>query len=198
MLETHALRRLSVGPIDLILNAGSCLAIEGKSGSGKSVLLRMIADLDPHDGEMTLDGKACSSMPAPAWRRQVTYVPAESGWWADEVHAHFSSGTDFAALLPALGIPVDAASWPVSRLSTGERQRLSLLRALSPDTRVLLLDEPTSGLDVESVSLVEALMRDRLAKGIAILMVTHDPDQAERMAGRRLTLSDGRLESPQR
>ena len=193
MLETRALRRLLVGPIDLTLKSGTCVSLEGKSGSGKSVLLRMIADLDPHDGDALLDGQACSRMPAPAWRRLVTYVPADSGWWDERVDAHFGAGTDFAAILPTVGIPVEASTWPVSRLSTGERQRLSLLRALRPGNRVLLLDEPTSGLDAESVGLVEALLRERLGHGIALLMVTHDPDQAARMAEKHLELRDGGL-----
>ena len=77
MLETRSLRRLHVGPIDLQIEDGACVSVAGRSGSGKSVLLRMIADLDPHEGDALLDGKACSSMPAPAWRRLVTYVAAD-------------------------------------------------------------------------------------------------------------------------
>ncbi len=193
MLETHALRRLNVGPIDLMLEPGTCVSIEGKSGSGKSVMLRMIADLDPHQGDALLDGVACSRMPAPRWRRMVTYVTAESGWWDERVAAHFAAGTDFSTLLPSVGIAAEASSWPVAQLSTGERQRLALLRALRPENRVLLLDEPTSGLDGASVGLVEALMRAQIACGIAILLVTHDPEQATRMASRRLNLRDGQL-----
>jgi ABC-type iron transport system FetAB ATPase subunit len=193
MLEARALRRLNVGSIDLMLDSGACMSISGKSGSGKSVLLRMLADLDPHDGDVFLDGEACSGMPAPTWRRRVTYVSAESGWWDERVAAHFAADTDFATLLPSVGIPVEASSWPVARLSTGERQRLALLRALRPANRVLLLDEPTSGLDGGSVALVEALLRGRLAHGIAILMVTHDPEQAARMASRHLELRDGQI-----
>jgi ABC-type iron transport system FetAB ATPase subunit len=192
-LEARALRRLHVGPIDLTIERGTCVSIAGQSGSGKSVLLRMIADLDPHDGDAFLDGRACSRMPAPAWRRRVTYVAAESGWWDESVSAHFAAGTDFATLLPSVGLPPEASGWPVARLSTGERQRLALLRALGPDTRVLLLDEPTSGLDEASVALVEAVLRERLARGTAILLVTHDPDQAARMASRHLELRDGRI-----
>jgi ABC-type iron transport system FetAB ATPase subunit len=193
MLEARALRRLHLSPIDLTLDSGACMSISGKSGSGKSVLLRMLADLDPHDGDVFLEGEACSAMPAPTWRRRVTYVAAESGWWDERVAAHFAADTDFATLLPSVGIPVEASSWPVARLSTGERQRLSLLRALRPTNRVLLLDEPTSGLDVASVELVEALLQERLARGTAILMVTHDPEQAARMASRHLELRDGQV-----
>jgi ABC-type iron transport system FetAB ATPase subunit len=193
VLEASALGRLNVGPVNLVLESGACTSLSGKSGSGKSVLLRMLADLDPHDGEVFLDGAACSGMPASTWRRRVTYVAAESGWWHERVGAHFSPDTDWATLLPSVGIPVEASSWPVARLSTGERQRLALLRALRPANRVLLLDEPTSGLDVGSVALVEALLQERLARGIAIVMVTHDPEQAARMASRHLELRDGRI-----
>ena len=69
----------------------------------------------------------------------------------------------------------------------------TLLRALSPANRVLLLDEPTSGLDAENTGLVEALLRDRLSAGTAILLVTHDPEQAVRIASRHLEVRDGRL-----
>lgn len=195
MLQTQALSRLNVGPVDLTLEDGECLALMGPSGAGKSVLLRMIADLDPHEGDAVLDGQRCSATPAPAWRRQVTYVAAESGWWDPEVGAHFAPGTDFAALLPAVGIAAEAASWLVSRLSTGERQRLALLRALRPTTRVLLLDEPTSGLDVESVGRLEGWLQRQMARGVAILMVTHDPAQARRLASRRLELRAGRVQA---
>ena len=193
MLEIHAFSRLHIGPIDLDLGPGTCVSISGKSGAGKSVLLRMIADLDPHQGECFLGGRARSAMSAPQWRRQVKYVAAQSGWWDKVVAAHFPPDTDFATLLPAVGMVQQASGWPVERLSTGERQRLALLRALTPATRVLLLDEPTSGLDAASVEQVEALLRDRMAQGVAILMVTHDPEQAGRMASRHLELSDGRL-----
>jgi ABC-type iron transport system FetAB ATPase subunit len=193
MLEGHALRRLHLRPIDFVLRPGECVSVAGKSGAGKSVLLRMIADLDPHDGDVLLDGAPCSGMPAPRWRRMVTYVAAESGWWDEHVAAHFSPETDFAALFPAVGIPAEASAWPVARLSTGERQRLALLRALSPVNRVLLLDEPTSGLDAESTGLVEALLRGRLSGGTAILLVTHDPEEAARMASRHFELRDGLL-----
>ncbi|WP_034410952.1 ABC transporter ATP-binding protein [Derxia gummosa] len=193
MLELRGLARLNVGPIDLVVGAGECLAITGPSGAGKSLLLRMVADLDPHDGDCLLDGRSCAGMPATAWRAQVRYLPAESGWWRETVAEHFPSGTDFAAGLPALGLPAEAARWPVARLSTGERQRLALLRAIGPGVRVLLLDEPTSGLDAGNVAAVESLLAAQCAAGVALLLVTHDEAQAARLATRRLRLAGGRL-----
>jgi ABC-type iron transport system FetAB ATPase subunit len=193
MLELRGLRRLQVGPVDLAVKPGTCISIEGRSGAGKSVLLRMIADLDVHEGDAVLDGQACSAMPAPAWRRRVTYVAPDSGWWRERVGEHFAPDAGLDTLLLAVGIVPEAAGWPVARLSTGERQRIALLRALQPDNRVLLLDEPTSGLDRDSVARVEDLLRKRLAGGTSLLMVTHDPEQAARMASRRLLLSDGQL-----
>ena len=193
LLQAHALRRLAIGPVDLALASGECVSVMGASGAGKSVLLRMLADLDPHEGDASLDGARCSAMPAPEWRRQVAYVPADSGWWSARVGDHFLAGTDYATLFPKIGIAAEAATWRVSRLSTGERQRLALLRAIRPGVKVLLLDEPTSGLDGESVARVETLLRQQLETGIAVLMVTHDPAQARRVASRHFELREGRL-----
>src|ERR1700722_16114170 len=83
------LRSALAGPFDLSLDPGACIGISGPSGSGKSLFLRMIADLDPNDGEVYLGGEARSLMPAPTWRRRGIYVPAESGWWDDHIIAHF-------------------------------------------------------------------------------------------------------------
>jgi ABC-type multidrug transport system ATPase subunit len=192
MLKLLGLKRLHVGPVHAEVGAGECVAVMGRSGAGKSVLLRMVADLDPHEGDAALDGVAAAGLPAPEWRARVTYVGAESGWWSATVSDHFAAGTDFSGF-EQVGIPSEAAGWPVSRLSTGERQRLALLRAITPRTRVLLLDEPTSGLDRDSVARVEVLLRGLLARGLAIVLVTHDPDQAARLAHRRLALDEGRL-----
>lgn len=194
LLELKRLRRLHVGPLDLAVEAGHCISISGRSGGGKSVILRSIADLDPHEGEVFLEGRACSSMPAPQWRRQVTYVAAESGWWEDTVRPHFPPSTDFAAILPPLGLDASVADRSINGLSTGERQRLALLRALCLQSKVLLLDEPTSALDHESVLQVEEVLKERLAQGTAILLVTHDVEQARRLASRHLHLDAGQLE----
>src|ERR1700693_6240808 len=88
-LLVKQLRSEFAGPFELNLGIGACAAITGPSGSGKSLFLRMIADLDPNEGEVWLNERERAAMPAPEWRRQVTYVSAESGWWADTVIEHF-------------------------------------------------------------------------------------------------------------
>jgi len=194
MLTIHNLNRQGLEPIDLTLDNGECMAVMGPSGSGKSLFLRAIADLDSNDGEVILDDVERSSIPAPQWRRQVSYVPAEPGWWADDVGSHFADKAAAAELTREMQFPDDVFSWPVERLSTGERQRLGLARALALQPRCLLLDEPTSGLDEETGARVEALIADRLASGTIALMVTHDFAQAMRFARRVLRLDAGKFE----
>ncbi|HEY8048053.1 MAG TPA: ABC transporter ATP-binding protein [Ramlibacter sp.] len=193
MLELIELRRLHVGPLALRVAPGECVSVQGRSGAGKTVLLRAVADLDPHDGDCALDGAACSSMPAPQWRRRVTYVPADSGWWSDRIADHFAHANEARAMFPRVGLPQEAFDWPVARLSTGERQRAALLRAFTPANRVLLLDEPTSGLDRDTRQQVEVLLRERMAAGCSIVLVTHDADQARRLATRSFELDAGQL-----
>ncbi|WP_082837264.1 ATP-binding cassette domain-containing protein [Labrenzia sp. OB1] len=192
MLTIEKLRTSLVGPVDLALAKGSFTAISGPSGAGKSLLLRAIADLDLSHGSLMLEGTEREKMPAPVWRRQVSFVPAESGWWAEDVRDHFTDAPDLESLLEAVGLK-DALCWQVSRLSTGERQRLALIRALQLGPKVLLLDEPTSALDPPSVARVEILMKDFTASGCAILFVTHDPDQPDRLGARHLYMEKGRL-----
>jgi ABC-type lipoprotein export system ATPase subunit len=136
-------------------------------------------------------------MPAPQWRSQTSYVAAESGWWADRVIEHFSAYTrsEIAALAARLGVGADLLDAPVAQLSTGEKQRLSLVRALLPNPPVLLLDEPTGPLDEDSVIQVEALLRERMAAGTSILLVTHNPAQAERLGVQRYRMLAGHMET---
>ncbi|MBC8158803.1 MAG: ATP-binding cassette domain-containing protein, partial [Alphaproteobacteria bacterium] len=171
MLEISNLRGPHLGPVDLTLDAGECVAISGPSGAGKSLLLRAIADLDPSEGSVVLDGMMRESIPAPQWRSRVGYLPAESGWWAERVGDHFldAANATVQSLLERLSLPGKSLDWEVGRLSTGEKQRLSLVRLLERGPRVLLLDEPTSALDDETRASVEAIIGERCTDGCGVV-----------------------------
>jgi putative ABC transport system ATP-binding protein len=187
-LRTHLLK-----PASFSLSAGECIAIRGPSGGGKTLLLRAIADLDPSEGVVCLEGRDRTTMSGPEWRRLVGYLPAEPGWWADTVGEHFTDWSAAACIARDMGFPDDAKDWPIARLSTGERLRLALARALMVRPKVLLLDEPTAALDPGSVRAVESLVGARISAGLAVLWVTHDIEQARRVAARRLVVSSGQV-----
>jgi putative ABC transport system ATP-binding protein len=193
LLEINGLTGAPGGPFNLALAAGDCLVISGPSGIGKSLLLRMIADLDENTGTVSLNGVSREAMPAPHWRRQVLYVAAESGWWAERVREHMQPAEDAAALMPRLGLRAELLDAPVSQLSTGERQRMALLRAIIRKPVVLLLDEPTSALDHASTLAVEALLMELVATGTSLVVVSHNEQQAERIATRRVQMTAGLL-----
>lgn len=182
-----------VGPLDLELAAGECVALSGPSGAGKTLLLRAVADLDAHGGEVWLEGTACQSMRAHEWRCRVGLLQAESQWWGERIGEHFQDVDE--ALLGELGFGREVMGWEVARCSTGERQRLALLRLLQNRPQVLLLDEPTASLDAENVSRVEAVIaRLRQEQELAVLWVSHDAAQAGRVATRRLHMLGGQIQ----
>jgi len=171
---------------------GQCVTLSGPSGSGKSLLLRSIADLDPHEGEVFINGKESQQIPAPEWRRRVMLIPAESQWWYETVGEHFLP--DMEVDFEALGFDKGVGDWQVDRLSTGEKQRLGILRGLSLQPDALLLDEPTSALDNENRLAVEKLVsRYRQDHGTPVVWVSHDRDQIERISARHMVISSGHL-----
>ncbi|SHF06424.1 ABC-type lipoprotein export system, ATPase component [Modicisalibacter ilicicola DSM 19980] len=190
------LEQLSVGvllTLDLTITPGQIVCLSGASGSGKSRLLRAVADLEPHDGDVRLGEQAQSRMAGHLWRRRVMLVPAESHWWADSVGEHFIVEPVMDDLA-ALGFEHEVLGWQVSRLSSGEKQRLALLRALCRGPSALLLDEPTANLDETSVHRVETWLMARIRQeGWPVLWVAHDPGQIARVADRHLRIEARRL-----
>lgn len=199
MLEVKALTTHAFAAVDLGVEPGATIAITGASGAGKSTLLTAIADLCPNDGAVVLDGVNRDSVPAPLWRRRVTYQAAEPGWWEEMTAAHFEDPAAAAELATRLLLKAGILDEPVRRLSTGERQRLALVRTLSIQPQVLLLDEPTAALDEDSVHAAETLLHEYLeTPGRCLVLVSHDKSQAARMGARVLELKDGGLASPGR
>ena len=190
-LTIKQLRTRHVGPLDLRMAHGECVVISGPSGAGKTLLLRAIADLDEHSGEVSLDGVFCRALSAHEWRTIVGLLPSESQWWYERIGEHFAENVN-ETLLDELGFGPEVMEWEVARCSTGERQRLGLLRLLQQDPKVLLLDEPTASLDAANTMRVEKLIeRLRREQGIVVMWVTHDAAQASRVATRKLTIIEG-------
>jgi len=195
VLSLRAVSSSRLAPVTLDLFAGEAIAIVGQSGSGKSLLLRQIADLDPGAGEVSLNGVDRSAMKGFEWRRHVMYCQAEAGWWEDGVAAHFSESEVAQEMASRLGISKDIFHAQVMALSTGERQRLALVRALSLSPHVLLLDEPTAALDQDATMRVEKELERYLSQGGSMVFVTHNVAQAHRLSQRLFRMTAGLLES---
>ena len=194
MFNVSGLIRSDLPPVSFSMQPGELVCLSGPSGCGKTQLLRALVDLDLNQGGVTLKGEARESVPPPQWRCRVGYLPAESRWWEATVAGHFAVLDQDR--LRWLGFGDDVGGWRIERLSSGEKQRLALLRLLANRPEVLLLDEPTANLDAVNIERVEALVKDYLAEtGATCLWVSHDPQQIGRLCDRRLEMTrDGMLE----
>lgn len=186
-LEVKQLKSGIGSPVDLEVASGECVVIDGPSGSGKSRLLRALADLDDCNGSVTLNKQSRVSLPATEWRRDVGLLAAEPVWWDETVAAHFVPDE---AQMAQLNLCSDLLNRPIKLLSSGERQRFALLRALAVKPKILLLDEPTSQLDRGNTLAVEQLLTDLLDRQeIGLVWVSHDPEQRGRLAARSVMLA---------
>lgn len=197
-----------MGPLSLDLRTGEILFLAGASGSGKTRLLRALADLDPvREGDIRLDSRPSTELTPWRYRLRVGYLPARPDLGAGTLQSLMGRIRSLAFRgnagpcgedLDPLGLSRDLLTRPVSALSTGETVRVGLSLLLSGEPEVLLLDEPTSALDPVSRERVEDLLRHRAQQGMAILWVSHDPAQAARLADGLMWLDDTGLQGPER
>ena len=187
--------RLVVDAMTLDVARGEIVALLGPNGAGKTTTLRMLAGLiEPSSGSVTIDGVLLTRATGSAVRRRIGFLTEAPGLWDRltvrenlRVYAgiyalpHPDRAIDRALAVFALG---DRASTRAAELSKGMRQKVALARALLHEPPVLLLDEPTSGLDPEITKSVRRLLEERRASGCAILVSTHNLDEAERLADR--------------
>jgi putative ABC transport system ATP-binding protein len=195
--------------VSLGVSAGEDVAVVGPTGSGKTLLLRSLALLDPVDeGQILWQGQPVSAGDVPSFRSRVIYLHQRVALLPGSVEqnlrypftlkAHRGRAFDRASaveLLAAIGRDAGFLSRSDRDLSGGERQIVALLRALQLDPAVLLLDEPTSALDAETTRTVETLVqRWRAAAAERTTMwVTHNEDQVRRIAQRTWSMHDGKL-----
>lgn len=191
LLRLEGVQTVVGGPYHLGLDGGTATVLQGPSGSGKSLLLRAIADLDPHLGTCVLEDVPAHALTGWAWRRRVVYLAAEPAWWAATAAEHGLARDD--PRLDALDLGPQLLDRPLDHCSVGERQRLALVRALAGAPTVLLADEPTANLDPERCALVVDLLRAWVQAGVrAVLATCHDPGTARRLGDRRLRLDANR------
>ncbi len=200
MLRIEKLKVNPLPPMSFVVQDGECLVIEGPSGSGKTRLLRAIADLDPAPGHIFINGAERNEMPGPEWRKRVRYASAEPVWWTETARPAFVAPQKTAnsqktgeerlnRLLSALALSPKILDQPVTTLSTGERQRLALIRALFDEPQVLLLDEPASALDSEASALAAELIQFQILAGRSVIVTAHEQSAISRLAHIRLQLA---------
>jgi putative ABC transport system ATP-binding protein len=177
-------------------------AVVGPSGCGKSTLLRLLNRLaDPESGSISYRGRRVSEYEVLGLRREVCLVPQLPALLDGTVAGNIAFAARLAnqepetdRVLGLAGLDPSFASRDAARLSVGERQRVMLARTLALQPSVLLLDEPTSALDEAARDSIEATLLDlRRRLGLSFVLVTHDLEQAERMADSVLALADGRV-----
>ncbi len=195
--------------VALTIEAGSWTAILGPPGSGKTVLLRAMAALDPlQGGEIRLHGRALMPNRVPAYRRQVAYLHQRSVLLEGSVrgnlelpfHLRSADGRSFddtwvVERLERVGRNRSFLERTVADLSGGESQIVALLRVLQLQPQVVLLDEPSASLDEATASALESLViewRDAQPDR-ALVLVTHNRGQANRLTQTQLHLHSGRL-----
>ncbi len=184
--------------VTLSIPSGST-AVLGPSGSGKSTLLRLLNRLaDPDEGTVRFHGTDVRELDPLELRRRVGLVPQLPAPVPGTVAENVSFGPRLEGREVDPERPVELAGLnrtflnrDASRLSVGEQQRVMLARALALEPEVLLLDEPTASLDAAAKEAVEDALRS--LHGVSLVLVTHDPGQAERLAERTIHLSGGRV-----
>jgi iron complex transport system ATP-binding protein len=184
------------------LAPGAVVGLIGPNGAGKTTLLRALAGLTAGPGEVRLGGQPLTALPAVVRARRLGYLPAEreAGWpmRARDVVAlgrmPFGGG-DAGEVDRALAL-ADAAGFAerrIDRLSTGERARVLLARALAGRPDWLLLDEPTANLDAHHQLAILDVLRGEAARGAGVLLTLHDLALAERWCDRLLLMDAGKL-----
>ena len=188
----------------IVVRPGEAVAIQGPSGSGKTTLARALATLvETDDGTVLLDGQDARELPPTQFRTRVAFLAQQPAMFAGTVRANLGAGPalhgkslgDAQARQLILAVGLDESMLPreARTLSGGEKQRVALARALANAPDVLLLDEPTAALDPDAGERIVALLRALSARGLSVVMITHDEAQARALGGTRYRCARGRL-----
>jgi iron complex transport system ATP-binding protein len=185
-------------PTSLSLAAGELTCLVGPNGSGKTSLLHALAGIGAPQGIVRIDGEDPSRAPPARRFRLLTYLPAtrELRWpleARDLVRLGGADPDEVEAVMSRLDLAA-VAGRRLDHLSTGERSRVLIARALAPRPKLLLLDEPTANLDpLWQIRLLDGLKAEVVRCGQAALVAIHDLDAAARFGDRLLVMEEGKL-----
>lgn len=190
--------------VDLTLRPGEIYALLGPNGAGKTTLIRTICGrIRPDGGEVSLNGRDPARDPAA--RAGLGLVPQEIALYANlTVAENLETFAALAAMPGRAVIPavrrameltrtLDRAHVPVKHLSGGYQRRANIAAAIVHEPSLLILDEPTVGVDIDAREAVDAVIRGLRDLGVAVLMTTHDLDQAGALADRVGFLREGQM-----
>jgi ABC-2 type transport system ATP-binding protein len=195
--------RAVVDHVTFEVRRSEIVALLGPNGAGKTTTMRMLAGLvAPTSGRVSIDGVVLGRATGSALRSRIGFLTESPGLWDRltvrenlrvyaDIYALAHPGRVVDRAIERFGLR-DRAATRTAELSKGTRQKVALARALLHEPAILLLDEPTSGLDPEITRSVRQLLEDRRAAGCAILVSTHNLDEAERLAD-RVAVLQGRL-----
>ena len=203
--------REALSNISLQIDAGEMIFLTGRSGAGKSTLLKLIALIErPTRGQVFMEGRNVGRLPdrqIPRHRRQIGMVFQDHKLLEDRsifdnvalpmIIAGYSQREiprRVSAALEHVGLLGKEKNTP-GMLSTGEQQRVGIARAVVARPRLLIADEPTGNLDPELSLDIMRLFRRFNEVGVTMLIATHDLGLLDQLEGRRIVLTDGRMQS---
>ena len=189
-----------VNRVSFEVRPGEIMALLGPNGAGKTTLIRMITDIiRPDSGSITLDGKPVGGEE----KRRISYLPEERGLYRRhklievlEYFGRLKGLTRSAARAAGLALlqRVELGEWAdkqVQSLSKGMQQKVQICATLIGEPRILILDEPFSGLDPINVQLLEEILEEQRARGVSVLLSTHQMNKVEQLCDRALMINRG-------
>ncbi len=191
--------------ISFEVEKGDCISIIGKSGSGKSTMLKIIADLLPITrGDIFYNGISYNNYDPIKLRKEISYCMQTPQLFGHKVFDNFifpykirKESVDknkIFKLIKDFNLEKDILDKNINTLSGGEKQKISIIRNLLFTPKIILLDESTSALDDENTTIVENIIKTFNNQGVTVLWITHDINQSKKIFNKRICFEKNQIE----